>query len=104
MMNTRTERDTGPDGIGLVPLQQHLDSWDDGVVAAASVQEDAHFVVEFAIAVDTDSDSDAVLREEIDDLLRQQRRIGSEAELDVLAGLGALPPGVIDRRAQHRKV
>ena len=66
--------------------------------------EDTELVLNLARTVDRDRDADLVLGEELDDLRLEQRRVGRQAEIDLLAELGAALPGVADRLLQDRKV
>ncbi len=83
---------------------QLLDLRSDDVVAAGAVVEDAELVLDFLRTVDRNRDTDAFFSEELDDLGPEQRRVGGQAEVDVLADLGRPLTCVGNRLLQHREV
>src|SRR5712691_7160873 len=100
----RGERDACADWPAPVLFEELADFRSDHVVAARTVVEDAELVLHLAGTVDGDGDADAVLGEELDDLRLQQRAVGREAEVHVLAQFGAAPARVRDRLLQNREV
>ena len=100
----RGERDPRANRAAAVPLQQLLDLRRHDVVAARAVVEDAELVLHFLRPVDRNRDAHLILGEELDDVGLEQRAVGGQAEIDLLAELGAALPGVGDRLLQHREV
>jgi len=76
------ERHAGSDRICAVAFQQLLNFRDEDVVAPLAIVKDALAIVEFLVAVHTHGHPDAVFREKIDDLFRQERAVGRQTELD----------------------
>ena len=101
---SRRQRHARANRAAAVALQQLLDFRRDDVVAAGAVVEDAELVLHFLGAVDRNRDADAVLGQELDDLRLEQRAVGRQAEVDLLAQLVAPLPRVGNRLLQHREI
>ena len=81
-----------------------LDARRDDVVAAGAVLEDPELVLHFPRTVDRDGDPDLVLDQELDHVRLEQRGVGRQAEVDVLAERGGALLRVGDGLFQHREV
>src|SRR5262249_49748151 len=98
------QRHARPDRPAVMPAQQLPHAWSDEVVTSGPVAEDAEAVLQLLRAVDRDRDADPVVGEELDDVGAQQRGVGREAEVDLLALLRRAPPRVLERAPYHAEI
>src|SRR5207244_9142581 len=68
------------------------------VIASLAVVKNPEAIIGFFRPVDAHRNADVVLRKKADDFRSQHRSVGGHAEVDVLAHLSRLGPGVLDRR------
>eukprot|EP01026_Neomeris_dumetosa_P028927 TRINITY_DN23435_c0_g1_i2.p3 TRINITY_DN23435_c0_g1~~TRINITY_DN23435_c0_g1_i2.p3 ORF type:complete len:137 (+),score=19.13 TRINITY_DN23435_c0_g1_i2:144-554(+) len=102
--DTAGQRDSRPDRPRAVAFEQHARLLGDHVVGALAADRLAAEVVERLRAVHADREAEAMRVEPVDDLRRQQRRVGRQAEVDDLADLVAPSFGVVDDLADERQI
>ena len=98
------QRHARADRPRAMPGQQRLDLRRRHGVTAGAVVEDAELVLHLLRTVDRDGDADPLFSEELDHVRPQQRRVGRQAEVDLLAGFGGAPARVGDRRLEDREI
>jgi hypothetical protein len=88
----------------LVAREQLADARLDDVEAADALLEGTVAVLVLLGAVDRDRDAEAVLRQEVDDLVGQQRGVGRQRVVHALLPRRGLGLGVLDGGADRREV
>src|ERR1700736_4858513 len=88
-------------------LQELLYIGNDDVIAPLPILKHPLTVIELAVAIYADRHTDLVLGKELNDLLREQRRVGSQAKLYLLTRFGSAAfcighRGPHDREIQQR--
>src|SRR6202051_3939410 len=100
----RSHGDTRGDGPGVMPGKQFANLGLDNVVTAATIGENAEFVVHFLRPVETYSDSNAVFGEEIGDVGRQKRGVGGEAKIDAHTFAARLFWRIVNDMTEEREI
>src|ERR1700732_2471475 len=85
-------------------LQELLNFGNNDVITPLSIVKTALPIIEFPVPVNTDGYTNAILRQKLDDLFVQKRRIGRQTELDLLPELGGPLPCVPNGRAHDGEI
>ena len=94
----------GADRTRSMPGEQRLDLRRRNGVAAGAVVEDAELVLHLLRTVDRDGHANALVGKELDHVRPEQRGVGGQAEVDVLARFSGALPRIRDRRLQHVEI